>query len=847
MNGSYSAIIQGSEVATNEPTLGAPPPPANDIHLPTAAAALPDAIYNAHIDPIDHLSNSSFGIASSSYNSALSPLTDLRGLDNSIESYPLSHFYDGPYTPSELGENFAEFSRTVSYESHINNHDTEHECANPMRDPRVHKRRWEAPNGCMEVQHSRARTEIPSRNTLRTRRDLERSRNDRTCPINAYMPSLGTTLSGRWRVPIPVLGVPEIIRDSTETSHTSIMKDAKSQHVRYVQEARRFMLGPMPVQDFIHEFLPRDTDMTKMPPSVDAFKKIPAKPERKTDIYGHLIRAINGAADDNNDHKYNGRSAKRKTAKLPKKKQGEELMALSRCPGFVFRNTSNCAENTDLESPTPDICCYNKGAANLAIASSNHLGYAELFIEVKETVAHDFFKDPPDDADRSRYQFMLDITNEEAYERAEESLGHHVAYATEACARQHRTFYLSMSLAGTFLRFIRWDRAGAIVSESFDIRAQPEFLCDFLWRFAHASLTQRGHDPTLEFAAPGDEDRFREIISARVKIETGLTGEALDDAIEEHYKPGLVIIINVEDDLGAHRERLLVSRPVAYPLSVAGRATRGYWAVTASDDVVFLKDSWRYLAMEKEGVTIEEMEKAGVVNIPRSHPRDVPMELRDEVPENAPMLALTSAYVETHRLHRNVGIGNIIIVRECAGVDRRGILIDWELSSIADDNGKARDYQRTGIWNFMSGRLLKETGLGHIIQDDMDSMLWVVLYCGYLWLRVKTLTDNKLDDIVYELFEYSRYNVEKNTAMGGNAKRHNALSREYTNYFEFECVPFQKFCETMMDYHHPLDHTKVELAGKWEHPRHFEEVWDTFLRTNEDNFVGISAKKHDNK
>ncbi|KAH9946850.1 hypothetical protein B0H21DRAFT_883432 [Amylocystis lapponica] len=116
MNGSYSAIIQGSEVATNEPTLGAPPPPANDIHLPTAAAALPDAIYNAHIDPIDHLSNSSFGIASSSYNSALSPLTDLRGLDNSIESYPLSHFYDGPYTPSELGENFAEFSRTVSYE-----------------------------------------------------------------------------------------------------------------------------------------------------------------------------------------------------------------------------------------------------------------------------------------------------------------------------------------------------------------------------------------------------------------------------------------------------------------------------------------------------------------------------------------------------------------------------------------------------------------------------------------------------------------------------------------------------------------------------------------------------------
>ncbi|KAH9915713.1 hypothetical protein B0H21DRAFT_713571 [Amylocystis lapponica] len=608
------------------------------------------------------------------------------------------------------------------------------------------------------------------------------------------------------------------------------MKDAKSQHVRYVQEARRFMLGLMPVQDFIHEFLPRDTDMTKMPPSVDAFKKIPAKPERKTDIYGHL------------------------------------------------------------QSP----------------------GYAELFIEVKETVAHDFFKDPPDDADRSRYQFMLDITNEEAYERAEESLGHHVAYATEACARQHRTFYLSMSLAGTFLRFIRWDRAGAIVSESFDIRAQPEFLCDFLWRFAHASLTERGHDPTLEFAAPGDEDRFREIISARVKIETGLTGEALDDAIEEHYKPGLVIIIT---------ERLLVSRPVAYPLSVAGRATRGYWAVTASDDVVFLKDSWRYLAMEKEGVTIEEMEKAGVVNIPQILIHgDVPMELRDEVPENAPMLgtsephgkivakprfiqhtrteefkdrywvcrggqaisvtghahyrlvsktvgyplkrfvdakellraafdayqALTSAYDKNMRLHRDISIGNIILVRETARKERRGVLFNWEFSSIINSNA-ARGYERTGTWNFMSARLLEVTGLVHLIQDDMESMLWVVLYCGFLWLPVQVLGASTLDDTVYDLFESSHYNATKNVSTGGHAKLLNSLTRRYTRGFKFKCVPFQEFCETMMDYHCPRDHVKVELDGQWEDPRYFEKFWSDFLDTNKDKFVGTFAEKHDNK
>lgn len=64
----------------------------------------------------------------------------------------------------------------------------------------------------------------------------------------------------------------------------------------------------------------------------------------------------------------------------------------------------------------------------------------------------------------------------------------------------------------------------------------------------------------------------------------------------------------------------LVSRPVASPTSLASRATRGYWAVPASDagSVQFLKDAWRtdVAGMEIEGVILESLRNEAVQNVP---------------------------------------------------------------------------------------------------------------------------------------------------------------------------------------------------------------------------------------
>ncbi|KAI0929786.1 hypothetical protein AcV5_006658 [Taiwanofungus camphoratus] len=306
----------------------------------------------------------------------------------------------------------------------------------------------------------------------------------------------------------------------------------------------------------------------------------------------------------------------------------------SRCPGFVFMNTSLRTENQgEKGSMKPDICCYLKTSIQLAKATDGgpraQLGLAELFIEVKRLAERDFFSDPKPGDNRASHPFILNIKDEQKLEKGKSDLGQNVAYATEILARQHRLFLLSISLSGTCARLIRWDRAGAIATEAFDLHDYPELLCEFLWRFSHSSDSARGYDTTVERVGLHEERSFKEAITLHVKDQLGLDGNDLSLAVREHYQEGMVMAINVYDghrgDAQVHR--YLVSRPVASPLSVASGATRGYWAVDANNKVAFLKDTWRYAVegMELEGTILNELRQAGVEHVPNLiHHGDVP-------------------------------------------------------------------------------------------------------------------------------------------------------------------------------------------------------------------------------
>ncbi|RDX40170.1 hypothetical protein OH76DRAFT_1459575 [Lentinus brumalis] len=220
--------------------------------------------------------------------------------------------------------------------------------------------------------------------------------------------------------------------------------------------------------------------------------------------------------------------------------------------------------------------------------------------------------------------------------------------------------------------------------------------------------------------------------------------------------------------------RYIVSRPVISPLCLVGKGTRGFWAVDAlSRKVVFLKDTWRTLALE--GDTLERLSEKGVRNIP-------PVEWHGEVPDFIPdeerkfelyesqmtimdeycsepwvcallgqkfslnkrvhyrlvlgIAAMSDARTLDSRIHRDISLGNIVLVAEPGRSTRRGYRIDWDASCKIDDAGAAVYEGHAGTWEFMSAVMLDRSGVQRrqTLEDDMESLFYVVLYCAFLWL-----------------------------------------------------------------------------------------------------------------
>ncbi|GBE89665.1 hypothetical protein SCP_1603290 [Sparassis crispa] len=181
----------------------------------------------------------------------------------------------------------------------------------------------------------------------------------------------------------------------------------------------------------------------------------------------------------------------------------------------------------------PHVSCLSEediGSMNPKSTVASSISCADLYIDVQQHPGLDAFTDPAQGDDRSAHDFILNIYDERTRNRAERGLGMNIA-----CARQHRSFYFSVALSGSRARLIRWDRAGMIVSESVDLHHDAQPICEFLWRYAHASQSQRGHDPTVQPATKEEEKLFRESIKRHVKSQLGLRDQTtLAAAMAKH-------------------------------------------------------------------------------------------------------------------------------------------------------------------------------------------------------------------------------------------------------------------------------------------------------------------------
>ncbi|KAH9889879.1 hypothetical protein C8Q73DRAFT_736310 [Cubamyces lactineus] len=679
--------------------------------------------------------------------------------------------------------------------------------------------------------------------------------------ILATLEDHDTPSVGMYNVPLT------LIENSSEVfGHSPKVFNAR--YVRLGEETARFTLGPISPRDFLETFCRCPADvLNEMPSPKNAFEFVPRTGKAESDIYEPLIEALNDTGSDGSS---------------------------PRCPGFTFLNTSEHPDTRGVYTLKPDVLCYaHEHVARVRVNDSHSradMGFATFFIEIKREPLQDFFQDPPAHWRSSRDARLLKVgdTKRESLQY----FGQNIAYATELCARQFRHCCFSISLSGCWARLMRWDRSGLVVTRTFDLHHEPEILCEFLWRYAHMSEAERGMDLSVEVASEAEEIKFRDSIREHVALQLELHDRRLEPAVLEHYQPKAVSAICIPDANTREPRRYLVSRPLTAPLSVVGRAPRTYWAVDAeTGQVASLKDTWRFHAdgAEQEGTIIDYLARSGVANVPAVLSHGDVLSIPDnpdsrqltrtqefvtarwacDLGVDQPSIVRYSHYRLVHsvagyglqrlrgtnelltagyhalqamcdafalkRLHRNVHPASIVLFREKANVDRRAFLVDWDLSGGIDGPNQRTRTPHDAMWQFVSIGILLRLPRPHRIQDDMESLLYVMLYCSLRWLG-HTAEQEQLLVQLTEMFDFaSRYRHE---IQGGDHKVMNAIQRKYTNGVQFTDPALHKWLNKLMDLHHPVQTQMSEgsfgynesASGKlWSNPEKLAARWRRFL------------------
>ena len=131
-----------------------------------------------------------------------------------------------------------------------------------------------------------------------------------------------------------------------------------------------------------------------------------------------------------------------------------------------------------------DFHRYEKGFGGDAFSYVVNMGLVYLFIEVKKGVDQDIFIDPPRGPLPPDNRSTVDTrSRSERLKDRISTLGQNAHYAYVVQTHQLRTRVFSLTISGRTVRIVRWDRSGVLVTETFDYKADPGLLVEFLWRF----------------------------------------------------------------------------------------------------------------------------------------------------------------------------------------------------------------------------------------------------------------------------------------------------------------------------------------------------------------------------
>lgn len=357
------------------------------------------------------------------------------------------------------------------------------------------------------------------------------------------------------------------VRTENSTKDVFLEQEAEKREERFWSETKNWCNGPMPPVLFLLKFLSSGRKRVNETPEQlqkrmsskrgNHFRHVPAESfSKEEELYELIVRRPVSTRHD------------------------YHLIYILQCEGFnkscrSFRlvDTHNNGESSGLGSLRPDLCLYyNDIADEMHIRGQDHrssFGVTEAVVEVKRDETQDPFSDHPTSAsDTAQSSFFAEFKGIGRSASAKRCVGQISTYVSQICARQHRTHCFTISIYGHFARFMRWDRAGVIVSGSFNY-CNTQWLSEFARLFDKASDADRGYDMTIRTASPEEENIFRDVITKHVKSQVGPDSDMVQTFVEMLYEEDKVYKVSL------HPEPR-VPRPLTDRGAETGRDIRKY-------------------------------------------------------------------------------------------------------------------------------------------------------------------------------------------------------------------------------------------------------------------------------